>query len=96
MSSRNRYLSPAEREQALVLHHALIAALQLIETGETSAAKLTETMRSVFAAQPGARVDYIVAVDPETLEPVEDLSHGAMLAVAAYFGATRLIDNVLV
>ena len=95
MSSRNRYLSAEEREQALVLSRALLAASDLVAGGETSSAPLLAAMRAVFAAEPGARVDYITVVDPDTLLPIEDITSGGMLAVAAYFGTTRLLDNVL-
>jgi pantoate--beta-alanine ligase len=95
MSSRNRYLSAAERQQALVLSRALLAASDLVASGETSSASLLATMRAVFATEPGARVDYITVVDPDTLLPIADITSGGMLAVAAYFGTTRLLDNVL-
>ncbi len=95
MSSRNRYLSPEERQQALVLSRALRAASDLVARGGTSSTPLLETMRAVFATEPAARVDYITVVDPDTLLTIEDIAHGGMLAVAAYFGATRLLDNVL-
>ncbi len=95
MSSRNRYLSPEERQRALVLNRALRGASELVAAGETSSAPLLSTMREVFAAEPGARVDYIAVVDPDTLLPIEDIKQGGMLAVAAYIGTTRLLDNVL-
>ncbi len=95
MSSRNRYLSPEERRQALVLSRALRAASELVADGEVSSAPLLAAMREVFAAEPGARIDYITVVDPDTLLPIEDIARGGMLAVAAYIGTTRLLDNVL-
>ncbi len=95
MSSRNQYLSAEERQQALVLSRALLAASELVASGETSSAPLLATMCAVFAAEPGARVDYISVVDPDTLLPIEGITSGGMLAVAAYFGTTRLLDNVL-
>jgi pantoate--beta-alanine ligase len=95
MSSRNQYLSAAERQQALVLSRALLAASDLAASGEISSAPLLAAMHAVFAAEPGARVDYITIVDPDTLLPIVDITSGGMLAVAAYFGATRLLDNVL-
>ncbi len=95
MSSRNRYLSPEERKQGLVLTRALRAASNLVANGETSSAPLLTAMREVLAAEPGARVDYITVVDPDTLLPIEDVKRGGMLAVAAWIGATRLLDNVL-
>lgn len=95
MSSRNAYLSIEERQQALVLSRALRAASDLVARGETSSTPLLSAMRQVFAAEPAARNDYITVVDPDSLLPVKDIAHGAMLAVAAYIGATRLLDNVL-
>lgn len=95
MSSRNRYLSADERQQSLVLIRALLAASELIANGETSSAPLVTAMREAFAAEPAARVDYIAVVDPDTLLPIRDITRGGMLAVAAYIGTTRLLDNVL-
>jgi pantoate--beta-alanine ligase len=95
MSSRNSYLSPDERKQSLVLNRALRAASDLVAAGEVSTAPLLAAMREVFAAEPDARVDYVTVVDPDTLLPIENIATGGMLAVAAYFGATRLLDNVL-
>jgi pantoate--beta-alanine ligase len=95
MSSRNRYLSPDERRMALVLSRALRAASELVAAGETSSAPLLVVMREVFATEPAARVDYITVVDPDTLLAIEDIAHREMLAVAAYIGATRLLDNAL-
>jgi pantoate--beta-alanine ligase len=132
MSSRNRYLSPAERTRALILTRALAAAQQLAAQGETSAETLRAAMLAVFAADPDPSVtaypslsaspilsavpvlnadpslsadpilnavtvtlDYAAVVDPDTLLPLADTTHGALLAVAAFVGPTRLIDNLL-
>ncbi|MGC9291738.1 MAG: pantoate--beta-alanine ligase [Acidobacteriaceae bacterium] len=95
MSSRNRYLSPEERRQALVLSRALQTAEALAQKGERAAAPLLETMRGVFATETAVKVDYLAVVDAETLLPVEEVRAGALVAVAAYVGATRLIDNIL-
>ncbi len=95
MSSRNRYLSPEERRQALTLWRALQVAEALVKNGERQAERLLEAMRAVFAAQPHVRVDYLAVVDADTLLPVQDVRAGALLAVAAYVGTTRLIDNLL-
>ena len=94
LSSRNRYLSPVERTRALILSRALTAAEALARAGETSADKLGAAMLQVFAADPETRLDYAAVVDPDTLLPIADTSHGALLAVAAWIGATRLIDNL--
>jgi pantoate--beta-alanine ligase len=98
MSSRNRYLSPAERTRALILSRALRAAEDLVRNGETSAEALNSAMLAVFSdsEDPLVRLDYAAAVDPDTLLPVTDTSRGALLAIAAWIGPTRLIDNLLI
>ena len=90
MSSRNRYLSPEERTQALVLSRALSAAERLAAQGTADTGLL-------FSGEPAFRPDYLALVDPDTLLPVPALSreYPALLAVAGWIGATRLIDNVL-
>ncbi len=96
MSSRNAYLTPEQRQQALVLYRALTRVQTALDHGERESAKLIEVGKQVIAEEPGARLDYFTIVDPDTLEPVAKVSHCALVAVAAYVGATRLIDNVLV
>jgi len=93
MSSRNRYLSPEERRQALVLSRALHAAQRAAKAGERKTTALIETAWQVFLTEPSVRIDYIAAVDWATLEPVEEASSEMLFAVAAYVGKTRLIDN---
>lgn len=95
MSSRNRYLSSAEREQARALIRALCKARTLADSGETSAAALQSAMQASLAHEPGVDLEYAEVVNPETLEPLLDVQHGALLAVAARVGSTRLIDNLL-
>ncbi|MGH9522975.1 MAG: pantoate--beta-alanine ligase [Terriglobales bacterium] len=95
MSSRNAYLSPAERKQALVLHRALMRVHAMADQGERNAAKLVAAGREVIAEEPGAKLDYFEAVNWDTLEPVMDIRGGALVAVAAWIGSTRLIDNVV-
>jgi pantoate--beta-alanine ligase len=95
MSSRNAYLTLEHRKQALVLHRSLAQIQQAVEAGERDASKLAELGKSLIAEEPAARLDYFAIVDPESLEPVSDVSRGALVAVAAFIGATRLIDNVL-
>jgi pantoate--beta-alanine ligase len=96
MSSRNAYLSAEERKRALVLHRSLERVKQLVESGERDAARLVAAGRGEIAREIAVRLDYFEVVDPDTLDPVVDLSRGALVAVAAYVGGTRLIDNVLV
>lgn len=96
MSSRNRYLSPEERRQALVLDRALMRIRMMIDQGERDATKLLEGGRSVVGEEPAVRLDYLEIVDRETLDPVRDVSKGALVAIAAFVGPTRLIDNLLI
>ena len=95
MSSRNRYLSPEERQRALVLRRSLDRIEEGFESGQRDAAVLIEAGREVFAAEPGARLDYLEIVDPDTLDPVKQISAPALVAVAAFLGTTRLIDNTV-
>ena len=96
MSSRNAYLSPEQRKRALVLHRSLTRVQQLVASGERDAAKLAAAGREEFAREASVRLDYFEILDPATLDAVRDVSGGALLAVAAYVGATRLIDNLIV
>jgi pantoate--beta-alanine ligase len=96
LSSRNRYLSAEERRQALVLNQALRRIEGLVAQGEVESAVLIASALAVFAEEPSVRVDYCKIVDPDTLEDVEDVRRGAMAAVAAWVGTTRLIDNLVI
>ena len=96
MSSRNHFLSAGERRQALAIGRALRTAANLAESGKTSAAQLITAMRSVMALQPEVKIDYVSVADPDTLEEIEDVRHGGLLAIAAIVGTTRLIDNILI
>jgi pantothenate synthetase len=95
LSSRNRYLSAQERAQALVLSRALNAISAAYRAGETNAARLLDAGRAVMAQEPEVRIDYFAIVDPDTLLPLDDAAPGALVAVAAYVGSTRLIDNII-
>jgi pantoate--beta-alanine ligase len=95
MSSRNAYLDPQQREQALVLSRALARVKELVDAGERDPVKLIAAGRAQFAGEPSVRLDYFEVVNPETLDPVADISAGALVAVAAFVGSTRLIDNFL-
>jgi len=94
MSSRNAYLDAGQRKQALALHRSLMRVQQLADAGERSAARLAAAGRAEFAAESSVRLDYFEIVHPDTLDPVEDVSEGALVAVAAFVGTTRLIDNI--
>ena len=96
MSSRNAYLNPQQRKQALVLSRTLRTVQERFQQGERCAEKLIAAGREVFTAEPNVRVDYFLVVDPESLEPIADITGQALVAVAAYVGATRLIDNIVV
>jgi pantoate--beta-alanine ligase len=95
MSSRNMYLTLEQRQQALVLYRSLMRVQTAVDRGERDAAKLRQIGEQGIAEEPGARLDYFAIVDPETLDEVTSIAKGALVAVAAYVGATRLIDNLL-
>ena len=97
ISSRNRYLSDAERRSARVLHQALADACRRIRTGVLDAAEIIAGMRKLLEQTPQVRTDYVAAVDSATLAPLPQIVPGkTAILIAAYVGATRLIDNVLV
>jgi pantoate--beta-alanine ligase len=96
MSSRNRYLSPEERRQALVLSQSLTAIQTAISAGQRSSESLIGVARKWIAADPAVKIDYISVVDWVTLLPVPEAKPGTLIAVAAYVGTTRLIDNLVV
>ena len=93
LSSRNRYLTPEQRAAALSLSRGLHAAREAFEAGERNAGALIRRARQGMEAEPLLRIDYVERVDAESLTPVEKLDLPALLAVAAYLGDTRLIDN---
>jgi pantoate--beta-alanine ligase len=96
LSSRNAYLSPSERIQALTLSRAIRQAEVLVAAGERRSSALVEAARQIFAAESTVRKDYIELVDWATLLPVETAAPGTLFAVAAWVGATRLIDNAVI
>jgi pantoate--beta-alanine ligase len=95
MSSRNAYLQPADRERAAQIPAALRAAHAAFVEGETSAQAICDGVRAPLAADPGIDVEYVEAVDPDTLSPVATVDDRTLLAVAARVGSTRLIDNIV-
>jgi pantoate--beta-alanine ligase len=95
LSSRNAYLSKEERKQALTLSRAVRRVEALVKHGERRAEVLIAAARVTFAVEPAVRVDYIELVDWATLAPVETAAPGALFAVAAFLGETRLIDNTI-
>ena len=94
MSSRNTYLSPEEREQALALPRALQAGQELILQGERDPKRVKEKILQVLESSPGIRVDYVEVVDGDTLAELVELKGHVLLAAAVYVGKTRLIDNI--
>ena len=96
MSSRNAYLTPEERRQAVVLNQALRAAERLVGEGERDPGVLDAAMRQVLASAPLADVDYVAIVDAENLRPVPTVVGECLVALAVRFGGTRLIDNTAV
>jgi len=95
MSSRNAYLNREERGRALVLRRSLQEVQHVFQAGEKIAAKLISAAKEVFAREPQVALDYFEIVDPDTLDPVELISQRTLVAVAAYVGSTRLIDNLV-
>lgn len=94
LSSRNQYLRAEERAQAPVLRASLLAAAELVRRGEKSGERVTAMIRERIETAAGARIDYVEAVDAETLAPQEAVGADTLLAVAVCFGRTRLIDNL--
>ena len=95
MSSRNRYLSAADRRAAPALHRGLRSALHLFrEGGESSGSRLLDAVREEVGSQPRFELQYLDLVDPGTLKSLDDASPGSVIALAAIRGAARLIDNV--
>ena len=96
ISSRNLYLTPEEQTAATVIHRALKQAKTAYKDGERSAGRLVDLVRSTIEGEPRARLDYVSVTDAETLEKLEKLDERPILiAVAAYIGKTRLIDNTI-
>jgi pantoate--beta-alanine ligase len=96
ISSRNLYLNAEEQASATVIHRALMQAKSVFKDGERSASRIADVIRSTIETEPRARLDYVAISDAETLEPVERVDERpTLIAVAAYVGKTRLIDNTI-
>lgn len=95
-SSRNTYLSPEERQAALILSQSISLGEKLVSEGEKDAHRLVEAMTAKIQSEPLARIDYVSAVDGETMEAVDTIESGVLVAMAVYIGKTRLIDNFIV
>lgn len=96
MSSRNTYLSPDERRAATVLYRALDHALARVEEGERKTRTLLKEMKEIIQTEPLVKMDYLTATDLIELKDVKTIKGKCLIAVAAYVGKTRLIDNVIV
>lgn len=95
LSSRNAYLNAGQRKHALVLHRSLLRVQRMAEAGERQATALIVAGRQALGEEPSVRLDYFEIVNPDTLDPLSEVSSGALIAVAAYVGTTRLIDNIV-
>lgn len=93
MSSRNVYLSPQERQAAVVLWRSMGLARTLWEKGERDAGRLRQEMVDLIGREPLARLDYVSIADPVTLQELSRLEGPALISMAVYLGKTRLIDN---
>lgn len=96
LSSRNKYLNPAQRQAATVLHRALRRAQAAHAAGERSGDVLRRLMAETITAEPLARLDYVSAAHPETLAELVEVGEQVLLSTAVYFATTRLIDNILI
>lgn len=96
MSSRNAYLSEDERKDAAALYRSLAKAESMIKGGETDAGRVIKAVGQVLSSAPSARIEYVSVVDADTLEDVGTISGRTLIAIAAYIGRTRLIDNIVV
>lgn len=95
MSSRNRYLSPEQRKQAVCLYQALCGCKKMVEQGIISTSQLIAQMNQVITTA-GVQVEYISIVDARTLQPMASLAEDSLVALACRVGVTRLIDNMLI
>lgn len=96
MSSRNVYLSNVARKKARAIFESLSLAKKMIRRGEKSGRRIIETVKDFIRKNSSARIDYVSAVDAENLREVKVLNGRVLIAIAAYFGKTRLIDNIIV
>jgi len=95
-SSRNKYLNKEEREQATVLYRSLEAAKKLVNDDITSSGQIIGKVRKVLEEAPLAKMEYVEIVNFDDMRQIDDVSNGALLAIAVWFGETRLIDNVII
>ena len=95
-SSRNTYLSPEEREAALILSKTIELGKQIVANGESDADVLVETMKANIETEPLAKIDYVKAVNGRTMQQQKEIKPPMLVAMAVYIGKTRLIDNFII
>ena len=96
LSSRNRYLTAAERKSAAVLNRALNLGHKLVADGNRNSRKIITKLKALIRKSPRTRIQYLEIVDPQDLRPVARIKGQALIALAVYLGKTRLIDNIIV
>jgi len=96
MSSRNKYLTDAEKKEAALIYASLQLCEVLFEAGETDTKTLIAEMQKLLSNSPNIKIQYIEIVDTQTLQPLDKITGSAILAIAAYLGKARLIDNVII
>jgi pantoate--beta-alanine ligase len=96
MSSRNKYLSPEEREKAQLLFKSLEMAKKLVKDGKYETEFISRQIRDLILQSRGMVIDYITIVDGRTLRPIEEISENTLIALAVKIGETRLIDNIII
>ncbi len=94
-SSRNTYLNEEERKAALILSKAVKLGMELAENGEKSADKIVSEMKKLIETEPLAKIDYVKAVDANSIEIISEMKPPVLVAMAVYIGKTRLIDNFI-
>lgn len=95
-SSRNTYLNAEERKAAIIISKALKAGRSMIIEGETDASKIVSFIKSKIETEPLAKIDYVKAVDADSIKPIKEIKGKILIAAAVYFGKTRLIDNFII
>jgi pantoate--beta-alanine ligase len=96
LSSRNVYLDPEQRAQAVVLYRSLLAARDLIKTGERNIERVKSLLEQIIKSSPGASIEYIEIYDAHDLADIHEIKGSVLIALAVKFGKTRLIDNLIV
>jgi pantoate--beta-alanine ligase len=95
MSSRNTYLLPDERKAALSLYRSLQRAKELLQKGEQKTERILREINGILRSESLVRIDYVQICDAHTLEDVDRIEGDVVVALAAYLGKTRLIDNIV-